>query len=143
MSAIAEHALPRPAWRARLRADIESGDGLIRKVSAEPRAAASKDEPPPQSSAASGAGKGGGDGGERAHRFAKEQLKAFVERIERLAEEKKAISGDIGDVYKELKIAGFDKKAVATVVRLRAQDVNERREQAAILETYLAALGML
>ena len=78
-----------------------------------------------------------------AHRFAKDQLKAFVERVERLEEEKKAISDDIRDVYAEAKGNGFDVKALRTVVRLRKQDVDERKEQEAILETYLHALGML
>ncbi len=78
-----------------------------------------------------------------AHRFAKDQLKAFVERIERLEEEKKAIADDVRDVYAEAKGNGFDVKALRTVVRLRKQDVNERKEQEAILETYLHALGML
>jgi len=77
------------------------------------------------------------------HRFAKEQLKAFVERVERLEEEKKAIADDIRDVYAEAKVNGFDVKSLRTVVRLRKQDLNERREQEAILETYLHALGML
>ncbi len=77
------------------------------------------------------------------HRFAKDQLKAFVERVERLEEEKKAIADDIRDVYGEAKANGFDTKALRTVVRLRKQDINERREQEAILETYLHALGML
>jgi uncharacterized protein (UPF0335 family) len=78
-----------------------------------------------------------------AHRFAKDQLKAFVERVERLEEEKKAIADDIRDVYGEAKANGFDTKALRTVVRLRKQDINERKEQEAILETYLHALGML
>jgi uncharacterized protein (UPF0335 family) len=78
-----------------------------------------------------------------AHRFAKDQLKAFVERIERLEEEKKAIADDVRDVYAEAKGNGFDVKALRAVVRLRKQDVNERKEQEAILETYLHALGML
>ncbi len=77
------------------------------------------------------------------HRFAKDQLKALVERIERLEEEKKAIADDIRDVYGEAKGNGFDVKALRTVVRLRKQDINERKEQEAILETYLHALGML
>jgi uncharacterized protein (UPF0335 family) len=78
-----------------------------------------------------------------AHRFAKDQLKALVERVERLEEEKKAISDDIRDVYGEAKANGFDTKALRTVVRLRKQDINERKEHEAILETYLHALGML
>jgi len=76
-------------------------------------------------------------------RFAKDQLKAFVERVERLEEEKKAIADDIRDVYGEAKANGFDTKALRTVVRLRKQDVNERKEQEAVLETYMHALGML
>jgi uncharacterized protein (UPF0335 family) len=78
-----------------------------------------------------------------AHRFAKDQLKAFVERVERLEEEKKAIADDVRDVYAEAKASGYDVKALRTVVKLRKQDVNERKEQEAILETYLHALGML
>ena len=77
------------------------------------------------------------------HRFAKDQLKAFVERVERLEEEKKAIADDIRDVYAEAKGNGYDVKSLRVVVRLRKQDVNERKEQEAILETYLHALGML
>ena len=80
---------------------------------------------------------------EPATRFAKDQLKAIIERIERLEEEKKTISDDIRDVYAESKANGFDVKALRTVVKLRKQDVNERNEQQAILETYLHALGML
>jgi uncharacterized protein (UPF0335 family) len=78
-----------------------------------------------------------------AHRFAKDQLKAFVERVERLEEEKKTIADDVRDVYAEAKANGYDVKALRTVVKLRKQDVNERKEQEAILETYLHALGML
>ena len=78
-----------------------------------------------------------------ARRFAKDHLKAFVERVEKLEEEKRAIADDVRDVYAEAKANGFDVKALRTVVRLRKQDVNERKEQEAILETYLHALGML
>ena len=78
-----------------------------------------------------------------ARRFAKDHLKAFVERVERLEEEKKAIADDVRDVYAEAKANGFDVKALRTVVKLRKVDVNERREQEAVLETYLHALGML
>jgi len=76
-------------------------------------------------------------------RFAKDQLKAIVERIERLEEEKKTISDDIKDVYSEAKGNGYDVKALRTIVRLRKQDANERAEQETILETYMQALGML
>jgi uncharacterized protein (UPF0335 family) len=75
-------------------------------------------------------------------RFAKDHLKAFVERVERLQEEKKAISDDIRDVYAEAKANGFDIKALRTIVRLRKQDVEDRREQETILATYMHALGM-
>ena len=76
-------------------------------------------------------------------KFAKDQLKAIIERVERLEEEKKTISDDIRDVYAEAKGNGFDVKTLRVVVRLRKQDLNERKEQEAILETYLHALGML
>ena len=75
--------------------------------------------------------------------FAKEQLKAVVERVERLEEEKKAIADDIKDVYAEAKGHGFDVTALRTIIRLRKQDSDERKEQEAILETYMHALGML
>ena len=78
-----------------------------------------------------------------ATRFAKDQLKAIIERIERLEEEKKTISDDIRDVYAEGKGNGFDVKALRTIVRLRKQDPNERAEAETILETYMQALGML
>jgi uncharacterized protein (UPF0335 family) len=78
-----------------------------------------------------------------AHRFAKEQLKAIIERIERLEEEKKATSDDIRDVYAEAKGNGFDIKALRTIVRMRKMDTDERREQEAVLEIYMHALGML
>ncbi len=77
-----------------------------------------------------------------ATRFAKDQLKAFVERIERLEEEKKATSDDIRDVYAEAKGTGFDTKALRSVVRLRKLDTDERREQQEVLDTYLHAMGM-
>jgi len=80
---------------------------------------------------------------EPATRFAKDQLKAFIERVERLEEEKKTISDDIRDVYAEAKGTGFDVKALRTIVRMRKQDVDERKEHEAILETYMNALGML
>jgi uncharacterized protein (UPF0335 family) len=76
-------------------------------------------------------------------RFAKDQLKAIVERIERLEEEKKTISDDIRDVYAESKANGFDVKALRAVIRLRKQEPTERNEQQLILETYMNALGML
>jgi uncharacterized protein (UPF0335 family) len=70
------------------------------------------------------------------------QLKAVIERIERLEEEKKAIADDIRDVYAEAKGNGYDVKALRTIIRLRKQDKAERQEHEAILETYMHALGM-
>ena len=78
-----------------------------------------------------------------ATRFAKDHLKTFVERVERLEEEKKAIADDIRDVYAEAKANGFDVPSLRTIVRLRKQDTDRRREQEAILETYMHALGMV
>jgi uncharacterized protein (UPF0335 family) len=75
--------------------------------------------------------------------FARDQLKSIIERIERLEEEKKATSDDIRDVYAEAKGNGFDTKALRTIVRLRKMDTDERKEQEAVLETYMHALGML
>ncbi|GAA2857794.1 uncharacterized protein (UPF0335 family) [Aminobacter niigataensis] len=71
------------------------------------------------------------------------QLRAFIERIERLEEEKKTIADDIKDVYAELKGTGFEPKAVRQLVRLRKQDQAEREEAEAILDLYKAALGMV
>jgi uncharacterized protein (UPF0335 family) len=78
-----------------------------------------------------------------ATRFAKDHLKAFVERIERLEEEKKAIADDVRDVYAEAKANGFDSRALRAIVRLRKEDADERREHETIVETYMQALGML
>ncbi len=73
----------------------------------------------------------------------RDQLRAFVERIERLEEERAALGADIREVYAEAKSMGFDTKTLRTVVRLRKQDVTERQEQEALLATYLVALGMV
>lgn len=73
---------------------------------------------------------------------AADQLKSIIERVERLEEEKKALSDDIKDVYAEAKANGFDTKVLRNIVRLRKQDRDERMEQEAILELYLQALGM-
>lgn len=80
--------------------------------------------------------------GEQATRFAKDQLKAFIERIERLEEEKKATSDDIRDIYAEAKGNGFDVKALRSLIRLRKLDTDERREQEQVLDIYMHALGM-
>ena len=71
------------------------------------------------------------------------QLRAFIERIERLEEEKKTIADDIKDVYAEMKGTGFDTKAVRTIIRMRKQEEAERQEAEAILDLYMAALGMV
>ena len=73
---------------------------------------------------------------------AQDQLKACVERIERMEEEKKAIADDIREIYAEAKGNGFDIKVLRQVVKIRKQDHSERMEQEAILDLYLAALGM-
>ena len=73
---------------------------------------------------------------------AADELKQFIERIERLEEEKTAIAGDIKEVYAELKGRGFDSKAIRKIVQIRKKPVEERAEEAAILELYLQALGM-
>ncbi len=73
---------------------------------------------------------------------AADELKQFIERLERLEEEKAGIMGDIKEVFAELKGRGFDAKAVRTILRIRKQDHSERQEQEAILELYLQALGM-
>lgn len=73
---------------------------------------------------------------------ASDQLRAFVERIERLEEEKKTIADDIKEIYAEAKGNGFDTKVLRKVVSLRKQDMNERLEHEAILDLYLHALGM-
>jgi uncharacterized protein (UPF0335 family) len=71
------------------------------------------------------------------------ELRQFVERIERLEEEKKALSDDIRDVFAEMKGRGYEVKAVRQILRMRKQDQTERQEQEAILEVYMHALGML
>lgn len=73
---------------------------------------------------------------------ARDQLRAFVTRIERLEEEKAALAADLREVYAEAKGNGFDVKTLRTVIRLRKQDENKRREEEAVLTTYLHALGM-
>jgi uncharacterized protein (UPF0335 family) len=70
------------------------------------------------------------------------QLRAFIERVERLEEEKKTIADDIKEVFAEMKGTGFDTKAVRKIIRLRKQDQAERQEEEAILDLYMAALGM-
>lgn len=73
---------------------------------------------------------------------AADQLKAFIERIERLEEEKTGIASDIKDIYAEAKGTGFDTKAIRKIVSIRKKDHQERKEEEAILELYMQALGM-
>lgn len=74
--------------------------------------------------------------------LAADQLRSFIERIERMTEEAKAIKEDIKEIYAEAKGNGFDTKIIREIIRLRAQDANEREEAEAILDLYMSALGM-
>ncbi|MDP9138554.1 MAG: DUF2312 domain-containing protein [Pseudomonadota bacterium] len=74
--------------------------------------------------------------------FAKGQLRSLVERIERLEEEKRALAGDIKEVYGEAKANGFDTKILRKVLMIRRKDRDERQEEQAMLDLYLGALGM-
>ncbi|WP_409562356.1 DUF2312 domain-containing protein [Hyphomicrobium sp. MC8b] len=74
---------------------------------------------------------------------AQNQLRQFVEQIERLEEEKKQLAADIRDKYTEAKAVGFDVKALRQIVRLRKKSNQERQEEESILEVYMHALGML
>ncbi len=73
---------------------------------------------------------------------AAEELRLLIERIERLEEEKKAISDDVKDVYGEAKARGYDPKTMRSIVRLRKMEKHVREEAEALLETYKAALGI-
>ena len=74
---------------------------------------------------------------------AKDHLRAFIERIERLEEEKAALAEDIREVFAEAKGSGFDTKALRAIIRLRKLEDHERMEQEALLATYMHALGMI
>ena len=74
---------------------------------------------------------------------AQAQLRQFVEQIERLEEEKKAIAADIRDKFAEAKSQGFDVKAMRKIVQLRKKSAVERQEEEGVLEVYMHALGML
>lgn len=75
--------------------------------------------------------------------FASDILRSFIERIERLSEEKDGISADISEIYKEAKGSGFDVAVMRKVVALRKMDRADRQEMEAILDLYKSALGML
>jgi uncharacterized protein (UPF0335 family) len=71
------------------------------------------------------------------------ELRQFIERVERLEEEKTALQDDIKEVMSEAKGRGYDTKAIRTIIRLRKKDPDERQEEEAILETYKNALGIV
>lgn len=71
------------------------------------------------------------------------QLRAFLERVERLEEEKQTIADDIKEVFAEAKGTGFNTKIMRKIIRMRRMDQAERREEESVTEIYLAALGML
>ena len=81
-------------------------------------------------------------GGDNAQTVAAGQLRSFIERVERLEEEKKTIADDIREVYAEMEGTGFETKAVRALVRARKKDRAELLEEMAILQLYAAALGM-
>lgn len=70
------------------------------------------------------------------------RLKSFIERIERLEEEKKTLGEDIRDVYSEAKSTGFEPKIMRKIVSMRKANLEKRREEQELLELYMAALGM-
>jgi uncharacterized protein (UPF0335 family) len=74
--------------------------------------------------------------------IAADELRLLIERIERLEEEKKAISDDVKDVYSEAKARGYDTKTMRAIVRLRKMENHVRQEAEALLDTYKAALGL-
>ena len=74
---------------------------------------------------------------------AQDQLRAFIERIERMEEEKAAIAADIKEIYAEANGNGFDTAFLRKIVCIRKQDRNKRAEQRALLELYMSALGMI
>ena len=75
--------------------------------------------------------------------LARDHLRAFIERIERLEEEKATLMEDIREIYAEAKGTGFDPKIMRQVVRIRKIEPDQRQEQEYVLDTYLSALGML
>lgn len=77
------------------------------------------------------------------HGIARDQLRAFVERLERVDEEIKCLNDDKRDIYGEAKSMGFDTKILKRVIAIRRQDPQQRMEEDLILDTYLHALGMI
>ncbi|MBP2302542.1 DUF2312 domain-containing protein [Azospirillum picis] len=90
-----------------------------------------------------GMGHNSGSAGVDVGGIAADRLKSFVERIERLEEEKRGLQEDIKEVYAEAKGTGFDTKIIRQIIRLRKMDKEDRQEQKAILELYKEALGMV
>jgi uncharacterized protein (UPF0335 family) len=75
--------------------------------------------------------------------FAKEHLKSFIERLERMDEEIKALNEDKRDIYAEAKGCGFDVKALREILKIRRLDADQRAEHEAIVDLYMQALGMV
>lgn len=74
---------------------------------------------------------------------AADELRAFIERVERMNEEADAIKADIKEIFSEAKGRGYDVKVIKRIINIRKQDANERAEQEAILELYMKSLGMI
>jgi uncharacterized protein (UPF0335 family) len=84
-----------------------------------------------------------GHNSEPVEKYAKDQIRSIIERVERLEQEKAIIASDIRDVFTEAKGNGMDVKALRTIVRMRKMDPNDRAEQETVLELYMQAMGML
>lgn len=117
-------------------------DEAVAKVLAE---AGGTDEAP--AAEAGGAGKKGGgthdvDESEATGEFAADRLRSFIERIERLDEEKQALMADIREIFAEAKGNGFDVKVIRSILRLRKLETSDREEQDALLDLYRSTLGV-
>lgn len=99
-------------------------------------AAAGDDTPPPRAAERPGREVS-------SNQVARDQLRAFIERIERLEEEKSTIGDDIKAVYAETKAMGFENKAIRKIIAIRKKSLDDYNNEVAVLDTYLAALGML
>ncbi len=80
--------------------------------------------------------------GDNSGGIATERLKSFIERVERLTEEKDAMTADIREIFSEAKGTGFDVKIMRMIIKLRAMDEDDRKEQAALLDMYKSALDL-
>lgn len=83
-----------------------------------------------------------GEEGHNSGTVAADQLRLFIERVERLEEEKRAIADDVKDVFAEAKANGYDTKTMRAIVRLRRMEKQKRQEEQMLLDTYKSALGM-